>query len=104
MGLAVPGRDCSGLATLAVVPSLADKSSFCLGSKLGGSVLLLLRWAGHVRGGRVGRALGCCGSQAGRCVPRTRVALQDELGFSQVEEEVMRHPGREEPGRGEGLF
>lgn len=29
--------------------------------------------------------------------------LQDELGFSQVEEEVMRHPGREEPGRGELL-
>lgn len=55
----MPGKDCSGLAKLAVFPSFVDKSSLCLGSKLGGPVLLLR--VGHVRGRRAGRALGAAG-------------------------------------------
>lgn len=36
-------------------------------------------------------------------VPRAGASLEARPGLSQVEK-VVRHPGREEPGRGDGLF
>lgn len=101
--LVVPGRDCCGLARLAVVPSFVNESSFCLGKRAGwmsataaAASRMCVGWKGR-RGSGMLWASGwqMCSEDWGR--PGGWVEIQSGRGGD-------RHSGREEPGRGEGLF